>query len=215
MVNKNNTTRRDFLKRTGLAIAAPYIISASALGQEGRPPASERIVMAGIGVGSQGGNDMGAFLQRPEVQYVALCDVKQSMRDRGQNRVNKRYANKDCAGLQGLPRVARPQGYRCRTRRHAGPLARHHHHRGLPPRQRRVLPEARIADDQGRPRHGQAARRYGCVVSGGSQRVLDDHGELAESCWNGEKGTIKEMIRPVRAAFNALFSAWKAGRQRR
>ena len=27
----------------------------------------------------------------------------------------------------------------------------------------------------------EAARRYGRVVSGGSQRVLDDYGELAEN----------------------------------
>ena len=39
----------------------------------------------------------------------------------------------------------------------------------------------------------EAARRYGRVVSGGSQRVLDDYGKLAEQCWNGELGTIKEI----------------------
>ena len=39
----------------------------------------------------------------------------------------------------------------------------------------------------------EAARRYGRVVSGGSQRVLDDYGELAEQCWSGELGTIKEV----------------------
>jgi hypothetical protein len=38
----------------------------------------------------------------------------------------------------------------------------------------------------------QAARRYGRVVSGGSQRVMDDTGRLAERCWNGEFGAIKE-----------------------
>jgi hypothetical protein len=38
----------------------------------------------------------------------------------------------------------------------------------------------------------QAARRYNCVVSGGSQRVMDDTGALARRCWNGEFGQIKE-----------------------
>ena len=66
MSKTNSTTRREFLKRTSLAIAAPYVISANALGEEGRPPASERIVMGGIGLGSQGGGDMGAFLKRNE-----------------------------------------------------------------------------------------------------------------------------------------------------
>ena len=33
-----------------------------------------------------------------------------------------------------------------------------------------------------------AARRYARVVSGGSQRVLDDYGKLARQCWSGELG---------------------------
>ena len=39
----------------------------------------------------------------------------------------------------------------------------------------------------------EAARRYGRVVSGGSQRVLDDYGKIAARCWSGELGTIKEI----------------------
>ncbi len=39
----------------------------------------------------------------------------------------------------------------------------------------------------------EAARRYARVVSGGSQRVLGDYGELAQKCWSGELGTIREV----------------------
>ena len=56
------TDRRQFLKTAGAAVAAPYVITSSALGAEGRPPASDRLVMAGIGVGNQGSGDLGAFL---------------------------------------------------------------------------------------------------------------------------------------------------------
>ncbi len=76
MSNANHTTRRDFLKTAGLAVAAPYVITTAALGADGRPPASERIVMGGIGIGNMGSGDLGIFLGRDDVQYVAVCDVK-------------------------------------------------------------------------------------------------------------------------------------------
>ncbi len=52
-----STSRRQFLKTAGLAVAAPYVITSTALGAEGRPPASERIVMGTIGTGGQGTGD--------------------------------------------------------------------------------------------------------------------------------------------------------------
>ena len=179
MTTKNKATRRDFLKTAGLAVAAPYIISASALGQDGRPAPSERIVMAGIGVGSQGGGDMGAFLQ--------------STRDRGQNRVNKQYDNKDCKVYKDFRELL------ARDDIDAVHVATPDHWHAIITieacrRGKDVYcqkPES-LTIKEGRAMV-QAARRYGCVVSGGSQRVLDDHGKLAESCWNGEKGTIKEI----------------------
>ncbi len=57
MNKKQNTSRRDFLKAgavAGTAIAAPYVITSNALGQDGVPPASDRIVMGGIGIGNMG-----------------------------------------------------------------------------------------------------------------------------------------------------------------
>ncbi len=54
--------RRDFLKTMAGAVAAPYLVSSSALGADGRPAASERIVVGGIGIGNMGGGDMGNFL---------------------------------------------------------------------------------------------------------------------------------------------------------
>jgi predicted dehydrogenase len=38
-----------------------------------------------------------------------------------------------------------------------------------------------------------AARRYGRMVSGGSQRVLGDYRGIVDPCWAGELGTIKEL----------------------
>ena len=39
----------------------------------------------------------------------------------------------------------------------------------------------------------EAARRYGRVVSGGSQRVLGDYRGVVDKCWSGELGTIKSI----------------------
>ncbi len=45
------------------------------LGGAGYVPPSEKITLAGIGLGGQGTQNMVAFQQIPEVQIVAVCDV--------------------------------------------------------------------------------------------------------------------------------------------
>src|SRR5579872_7030487 len=78
--------RRSFLKTAfgaGAAAIAPTIIPSSALGRDGAVPPSERIVMAGIGIGNRGTYDLGCFLQQKDAQFVALCDVKEYRRAAG------------------------------------------------------------------------------------------------------------------------------------
>ena len=66
------TTRREFLRTVaGTAVGVPLVIPATALGAEGRPPPSERIVMGHIGMGWFGTNDLKIFLQGEDVQNVA------------------------------------------------------------------------------------------------------------------------------------------------
>lgn len=94
------TTRRGFLKASsaaaGTAIAAPYVITSKALGDATTPPASDRIVMGGIGIGNMGSGDQGAFLGRTDVQYVAVCDVRKEWREKGKDRADAKYGTKDC-----------------------------------------------------------------------------------------------------------------------
>lgn len=93
-------SRRDFLKRTAAAsaavVAAPMIIPSSALGLGASVAPSNRIVMGCIGVGSQGTGNMKGFLQFPEAQFVAVCDVDRAHRENAQNIINDAYGNKDC-----------------------------------------------------------------------------------------------------------------------
>ena len=97
MVTRLN--RRRFLHHAAAAAcsAAPMVIPASALGRADRPAPSERIVMGSIGVGNMGFADMNAFMGIPDVQVVAACDVKSTMRDRAKQAVDAHYGTADCA----------------------------------------------------------------------------------------------------------------------
>ncbi|MHC4628165.1 MAG: Gfo/Idh/MocA family protein [Planctomycetota bacterium] len=100
MTQKKYVSRRHFLKTaTGVgagAIAFPYYVSPSALGNDGAVAASNRIVMGCIGVGSQGTGNMRGFLGKKQAQVVAVCDVDRRNRDRAKGLVDKRYRNSDC-----------------------------------------------------------------------------------------------------------------------
>lgn len=97
--NRNQTgiSRRTMLRRGLAAIAAPMIVPASALGRDGHLAPSERIVMGGIGLGGRGSQDLAWLLDRSEVQFVAVCDVRGTRREAAQRAVNAAYGHKDCA----------------------------------------------------------------------------------------------------------------------
>lgn len=69
------TNRRRFLRRTGLAAAAFTVVPRSVFGGAGTVAPSERLTLAGIGVGGQGVQNMTALQALPGVQVVAVCDV--------------------------------------------------------------------------------------------------------------------------------------------
>jgi hypothetical protein len=69
------TSRRRFLGNAGLTAAAFTLVPRSVLGGAGVVPPSERITLAGIGVGGQGLQNMVALQGLPGVQVVAVCDV--------------------------------------------------------------------------------------------------------------------------------------------
>jgi len=92
--------RRQFLKgataAVGGMVAAPALVTSAALGAEERAPASERIVMGAIGLGGRGSYVLNAFMAQPDVQVVAVCDVKGPRRQAAQDQVNRKYDNQDC-----------------------------------------------------------------------------------------------------------------------
>ena len=186
-------TRREVLKTAaGAAAAAPYVLTSTALGAEGRPPASDRIVMGCIGLGGRGSGNMRGFLGHSEVQMVATCDVVQSKREGTKAQVDKKYGNSDCTAYNDFrDLVARadidavsigtPDHWHAITAiqacRHGKdvfcekPLS-------LTIRAGRAMVEA--------------TRRYGRVFSCGSQRVLGDYGALARYIRSGAIGEVRE-----------------------
>ena len=68
-------TRRDFLKRAGLAAGAFYYVPAHVLGGRNRASANEKLNIAGIGVGGMGFHNI---TQMETENIVAICDVDQA-----------------------------------------------------------------------------------------------------------------------------------------
>ena len=194
--NKNTTrpssTRRGFLKASAAAITFPLFVPGSVLGKEGRPAASERVVMGGIGIGNQGGGDQGAYLGRDDVQYVAICDVKESVRESCKGRINQRYGNMDAKSYRDFRELlARPDI-------DAVHVATPDHWHAIivvnACRQGKDVycqkPES-LTIKEGRAMVN-AARQYGRVVSGGSQRVMEDFIGTVREVWSGKLGSPKE-----------------------
>jgi predicted dehydrogenase len=98
-------TRRQFLKGAAVAgglVAAPWIVPASALGRDGSVPPSERIAVGAIGIGNRGWYVLNWMLPEPDIQFVAVCDVRRERREAVKNLVNKRYGNSDCATYRDI-----------------------------------------------------------------------------------------------------------------
>jgi hypothetical protein len=92
--------RRQFLAtalKTSVLLAAPQVVPSSVLGKGDAVPPSERIVLGGIGIGNRGTYDLGCFLGEPDVQFVAVCDVKAERRLATKKRADDKYGNRDCA----------------------------------------------------------------------------------------------------------------------
>ena len=87
-------SRRDFVRRTGLAAAVPMIVSSRVLGAQAP---SNQITMGFIGVGLQGHNvNLKMFLEQDDCRATAVCDVKPDARERARNTINEKYGNQDC-----------------------------------------------------------------------------------------------------------------------
>jgi hypothetical protein len=106
-VKEKHLSRRQFLRGAATAmgglVAGPMIITSTALGTGGRVPASERIVMGGIGIGNRGSHDLRWMLPEKDVQFVAVCDPQRKRAESVKQMVDTRYGNKDCVIYHNTP----------------------------------------------------------------------------------------------------------------
>jgi hypothetical protein len=80
-MSDNRVTRRTLLKSAAAAVAAPYVITSTALGNADTPPASERVTLGHIGVGGRGGDLLGGFRNCKGAQSVAVADPYKDRRE--------------------------------------------------------------------------------------------------------------------------------------
>ena len=67
-----------------------------AFGLDGAVAPSERIVVGGIGIGNRGTYDLGCFLEQRDVQFAAVCDIKEGRRSAVKKIADDKNGNQDC-----------------------------------------------------------------------------------------------------------------------
>ena len=92
--------RRQFLRRaagaTGSLVTAPYFLTSTALGAEGRAPAGSRVVLGYIGVGPRGMGNVHEQMACSDAQVVAVCDVWRPIAERAKAAVDRHYGKPVC-----------------------------------------------------------------------------------------------------------------------
>jgi len=192
------TTRRKFCKQSTLPLAAgigfPTLVPSSAMGLNGSISPSNRVTMACIGVGWQGTGNMESFLELPEAQIVAVCDIEQLHLDHAKDVVDKKYGNADCATYHLFEEVL------ARTDIDAVSLGLPDHWHAIP-----AIAAARLGKDiygekplahnwtEGRA-ICDAVKRYGRVWQTGSWQRSQSHFRFAcELVRNGRIGRIEKV----------------------
>src|SRR5437899_5354177 len=94
---KKPISRRILLHSAPAFGVAPLFIPASALGLGGMPPPRDRVTLGGLGIGSRGTRDLQSFLAQPDVQFLAICDVRNERREAIKAIADQKYGNHDCA----------------------------------------------------------------------------------------------------------------------
>lgn len=96
MKREFTVSRRDALK-IAAASAVPMVLPGHLFGNDAP---SKKVTLGSIGIGWQGGGNMGQFLGNPDCRVVACCDVDGSHLTSAVDKVNQRYENKDCAAYK-------------------------------------------------------------------------------------------------------------------
>lgn len=83
--------------QAGALLMAPQIVPAAVLGKGGATAPNDRVVLGAIGIGNRGSYVLGCFMEEPDVQFVAIADVKKERRESVKRRADAKYDNTECA----------------------------------------------------------------------------------------------------------------------
>ena len=72
---KKSNPRRDFIKKSALSAGSFFIVPRFVLGGKEYLPPSDRLNIAGIGVGGKGTSDLWYASDERKENVLALCDV--------------------------------------------------------------------------------------------------------------------------------------------
>jgi predicted dehydrogenase len=174
------------MKQAVAVAAVPMFVNSKAFG------ANDRITMGCIGMGGRGRGDMGGFLGFKNVQVLAVCDVVADHCKQAKGMVDGRYKSKDCKTYVDFREIT---GRRDIEAVMIG--TPDHWHAGISIEAMKhgkdvfcEKPET-LTVRQGRAMV-KAARRYGRVFSGGSQRVWGDYNWFHKMVRGGAIGEVKE-----------------------
>jgi predicted dehydrogenase len=196
-----SVSRRTFLGQAGLAaVAGPLIISARALGREDRPAAGDRLTLGFIGVGKQNRGHLRKFLDRPEVQVVAVCDVDTTRREDAKGRVERKYGDGQRSDYKGCAAYNEFRELLARDDIDAVVIATPDHWHAIPAieacRAKKdiycekplslTIHEARVMVD--------AARQHDIVFQTGSQQRTEFDGKFRKACEYVRSGRIGQVL---------------------
>ena len=104
-MNKNRSSRRQFLQlATTAAASAPFLLP-SRIWSASRKP-NDRITVGVIGVGKQGVGLMHGFLGSKDIQVMAVCDVDTSRRENARRSVDTHYPKQGGANYRSCAAYA-------------------------------------------------------------------------------------------------------------
>jgi predicted dehydrogenase len=90
-MNKQQTARRDFIKKTSFALASLAILPRHVVGGRGYVPPSDKINIGFIGTGRLANGYFDRFAKLPELNILGACDVNQKKLNHFTSQVEKFY----------------------------------------------------------------------------------------------------------------------------
>lgn len=192
------SSRREFLQAAtvaGGALTVPAFVSSRALGLEETAPASDRIIMGAIGTGQRGQANLRTFLQQPDVQVIAVCDVDREHAAAAKQIVDQHYGNTDCKVFEDQLMLLREPGLE------AVSIATPDHWHGLSAVQaaregKDIYCEKPLAGSIAEGRAiCDAVNRYGVILQTGSQERSNNSVRRAcDIVLNGRLGQLKRIF---------------------